>query len=161
MTQVDFYFNAPNSVSIVQQLIVKALNTHSDGRIIVIGTLAMLQELDTYLWTFDTTSFIPHLLCSGMNVDTVLLTHTPVLLVPNMDDTSSEKTHFFEVLPPHYDYLMINIGLTVPSYFARFKHLIEIINVDELSKTKGRERFIFYKQRGYPMSHLDLINNQI
>ncbi len=159
MTQVDFYFNALNTLSVIQRLVVKALNTHSDARVVVTGTLATLQELDTYLWTFDTTSFIPHLLYSDMKMDNVLLANTPVLLVPNVDGTSSERVHLFELLPPHYDYLMINIGLTIPSYFARFKRLIEIIGVDELSKTKGRERFTFYKQRGYPMSYLNLTNN--
>ncbi|MEY3996357.1 MAG: polymerase (chi subunit) protein [Pseudomonadota bacterium] len=160
MTQVDFYFNALNTLSVIQRLIVKALNTHSDARVVITGTLASLQELDTYLWTFDTTSFIPHLLCSDTDIDNTLLANTPVLLMPNTDNTSSETTHLFNSLPPHCDYLIINIGLTVPSYFARFKRLIEIIGVDETSKTKGRERFLFYKQRGYPMSHLDLINTQ-
>jgi DNA polymerase-3 subunit chi len=44
----------------------------------------------------------------------------------------------------------------VPERFSRYERLIELVASDEVSVFKGRERYKLYKQRGYPMSHLDL-----
>jgi DNA polymerase III subunit chi len=157
MTQVDFYFNALNVLSVTQKIIVKALNNPLYATVVVTADSAMLGELDTYLWTFNSTSFIPHLLCTDLNHPAV--NKTPVLLLPNLITPPQPPLNSSQLLPPDYDHLMINIGSTVPHYFTQFKRLIEIVGVDEPSKIKGRERFIFYKQRGYPMSHLDLIHH--
>lgn len=140
MTQVDFYFNAADVYQVTQRLIAKALKAKPNATVVVAGNAAALQAFDSHLWAFDTTSFVPHVFASD-----TLASKTTVLLT-----TGNEEL-------PHSHYgLMVNLGVTVPEYFARFERLIELVASDEDSKIKGRERFMFYKQRGYPMSHLDL-----
>jgi DNA polymerase III subunit chi len=140
MTQVDFYFNAADLYQVTQRLIAKALKAKPNATVVVAGDAVALQAFDAHLWGFDVTSFVPHVFSSD-----ALASKTSVLLT-----TGNEEL-------PHSHYgLMVNLGVTVPEHFARFERLIELVASDEDSKIKGRERFMFYKQRGYPMSHLDL-----
>lgn len=140
MTQVDFYFNAANVFQVTQRLIAKALKAKPNATVVVAGDAASLHLFDAHLWAFDAMSFVPHVFAND-----ALASKTSVLLT-----TGNEEL-------PHSHYgLMVNLGVTVPEHFARFERLIELVASDEDSKIKGRERFMFYKQRGYPMSHLDL-----
>jgi DNA polymerase-3 subunit chi len=40
-----------------------------------------------------------------------------------------------------------------PAHFARFERMFEVISADETDKLAGRERYRFYQQRGYPLTH--------
>ena len=40
-----------------------------------------------------------------------------------------------------------------PGHFARFERMFEIISADEADKSNGRERYRYYQQRGYPLTH--------
>jgi DNA polymerase III subunit chi len=140
MTQVDFYFNATDLFQVTQRLIAKALKAKPNATVVVAGDAAPLKAFDTHLWAYDATSFVPHVFASDP-----LAAKTPVLLTTGGEDL------------PHSHYgLMVNLGSTVPEHFARFERLIELVASDEASVLSGRERFKLYKQRGYPMSHLDL-----
>ena len=140
MTQVDFYFNAADLFQVTQRLIAKALKAKPNATVVVAGSTAALQAFDDYLWSFDASSFVPHVFASD-----ALSTKTNVLLTVGN-----------EALPHSHYGLMVNFGASVPEHFSRFERLIELVASDEESKIRGRERFSFYKQCGYPMSHLDL-----
>lgn len=45
--------------------------------------------------------------------------------------------------------LMINLNTEQPLFFSQFEHLAEIIDSTESIKKPGRERYQFYKDRGY------------
>jgi DNA polymerase III subunit chi len=156
MTQVDFYFNAADLQHVTQRLIAKALAAKA-ATVVVTADTAMLAAFDAYLWAFDAASFVPHLWLKAETFNTAndrnaaLLANTPVILL-----NSDAPAAVLAQLPASHDSLMINCGTALPAHFARFTRLIELVASDEASKTKGRERFMFYKQRGYPMSHLDL-----
>ncbi len=140
MTQVDFYFNAVDLNQVTQRLIAKALKAKPNATVVVAAPTDTLKAFDSHLWGFDPSSFLPHVFA-----DDALAGKTAVLL-----SIGSEQL-------PHSHYgLMVNMGLNVPEHFARFERLIELVAGDETSVLAGRERFKFYKQRGYPMSHLDL-----
>lgn len=140
MTQVDFYFNAADLNAITQRLIAKALKAKPNATAVVAGDATRLQAFDAHLWAFDAATFVPHVFASD-----ALAVKTPVLMMSGSEEL------------PHSHYgLLINLGLTVPEHFSRFERCIELVASDEASVLAGRERFKFYKQRGYPMSHLDL-----
>ncbi|THA38965.1 DNA polymerase III subunit chi, partial [Streptomyces sp. A1136] len=54
-------------------------------------------------------------------------------------------------LPHHH--VLINLSGNTPEHFARFERMFEIISSDEADKAAGRDRYRFYKERGYPLSH--------
>ena len=57
------------------------------------------------------------------------------------------------ILPSGTSQLLINLGADTPAHFARFERLLEIISADDADKAAGRDRYRFYKERGYPLTH--------
>ena len=89
--------------------------------------------LDNLLWSFQAGSFVPHALYPSEKA-----TFTPILIG---HDGVPDSGH--EVL--------INLAPTVPSFFSRFERVTEVVNQDATIKQKGRERFRFYRDRGYAL----------
>jgi DNA polymerase III subunit chi len=45
--------------------------------------------------------------------------------------------------------VLVNLHPSPPPFFSRFERLVEIIGIDENEAAAGRERWKFYKARGY------------
>lgn len=135
MTRIDFYSNVPDKILYACRLVRKART--ADCRLVVFAQdRAQLAKIDEALWTFSDTDFLPHVMA-----DDPLAEQTPVLLAEaGMTDL------------PHHE-LMINLSNQTPPDFARFERLLEIVAADDEDKAAGRERYSYYKQRGYPLSH--------
>lgn len=135
MTRIDFYSNVPDKIQYACRLVRKA--RAANCRLVVFGQdRAQLAQIDEALWTFSDTDFLPHVMA-----DDPLAKQTPVLLADaDMKDL------------PHHD-LMINLSSQTPPDFARFERLLEVISAEDEDKAAGRERYSYYKQRGYPLSH--------
>jgi DNA polymerase-3 subunit chi len=91
------------------------------------------QRLDRLLWTFSDGSFIPHGL-SSEKTDT----NFPVLI--GHDEP-----------PPAYEDVLITVSGQVPDCFSRFQRVAEIVDGSEANKVMARERFRFYRDRGYAL----------
>ena len=52
--------------------------------------------------------------------------------------------------------VLINLASTPPSFFARFERLAEIVAADEAQVQAGRERWRYYRERGYELRVHDL-----
>ena len=135
MTRIDFHTNIPDKLSYACRLVRKA--RAADCRIVLLAADGKeLAALDEALWTFSEHDFLPH-----VPADDPLVASTPVIL------TDSDAADL-----PHYQ-VLINLSGNTPTHFARFKRMFEIITSDEADTLAGRERFRFYKQRGYPLTH--------
>lgn len=95
-------------------------------------------KLDKLLWHFPATAFIPH--CHSNSEEAEKM---PVVLIHNSDKF------------PHHD-LLISLHNECVSYFSRFERVIEIVSTDVEDSCLGRERYKFYKDRGYELRHIDL-----
>jgi DNA polymerase-3 subunit chi len=135
MTRIDFYSDVPDKIAYACRLVRKARAAKSQ---IVMYTpdLQLLAALDEALWTFSDLDFLPH-----VRAGDALAAQTPVILA---HDDSADL--------PHHD-VLINLSGQTPPSFARFGRMLEIISNDDADKLAGRERYRFYKQRGYPLSH--------
>ncbi|HEX2668789.1 MAG TPA: DNA polymerase III subunit chi [Gammaproteobacteria bacterium] len=89
------------------------------------------RELDDLMWTYHDRSFLPHCLAGAEPEVPVHIGH------------GTEPGEGF--------HLLINLGAAVPGFFARFERVAEVVDGDETRKAEGRERFRFYKDRGYPL----------
>ena len=136
MTRIDFHSNIPDKIGYACRLVRKA--RAADARVVVLAESAQLAALDAALWTFSELDFIPHVIA-----DDVLAAQTPVLLA----DDNSESA----VLPHHQ--ILINLTPRTPTQFARFERLFEIVSTHADDVERGRERYRFYQQRGYPLTH--------
>ena len=138
MTRVDFYSNAPDKLDLARLIIYKA---YKQGLSVIVHSTdpPTLSDLDQRLWAEPATSFLPH-----CRTDAVHAANTPVLLNANSDTLN----HTADVL--------INLNATTPGFFSRFERVVEIVSTNEADKDAARQRWIFYKQRGYAMTNHDM-----
>ncbi len=130
MTQIDFYTHVDNKLGLACQLVGKAYAQRA--RVFVYAPDASTCEsLDRMLWTTPAIGFVPH--CRDGDA---LAADTPILIG---HDTAT---------PPH-DEILLNLRGEWPTFFARFQRLIEIVSLDEADRLAARERFKFYRDRGY------------
>jgi DNA polymerase-3 subunit chi len=92
------------------------------------------RRLDELLWTFRAGSFVPHSLDDA----------------PDADAAPIHIGHGNE--PQHHDQVLINLAPEVPLFFSRFERVTELVDQDEQVRKQGRERFRFYRDRGYPLT---------
>lgn len=138
MTKVSFYIIEEDSAkaanSFYCRLTEKVL---SHDNTVYIHTRDHLHagDVDDQLWSFQEEKFIPHQLFS-------VLPHTAKVLIGHEDSPH---------LPDTYHDVLINLHDETPAFFSQFERVAEIVQPDEQSKKKGRERFQFYRDRGYSL----------
>ncbi|MCK9353830.1 MAG: DNA polymerase III subunit chi [Gallionella sp.] len=137
MTKVDFYTGSEDKLRTACQLSHKAMQ---NGVRVVLSAPddATTDALDKLLWQYPATAFIPH--CRS---DAAESEEMPVVL-----NSGSERF-------PHHD-LLISLHNECVPFFSRFERVIEIVGVDAEDSKLGRERYKFYKDRGYELRHIDL-----
>jgi DNA polymerase-3 subunit chi len=137
VTKVDFYTGVNDKLQTACVLSHKALQ---NGLRVLLHTPdeATAASLDQMLWQHPPAAFIPH--CRS---DAEEAAQWPVVL-------NSGNDRF-----PHYD-LLISLHDECVSFFSRFERVIEIVSHDAEDSRLGRERYKFYKDRGYELSHIDL-----
>lgn len=136
MTRVDFYVLDSTSAEARDKLICRLTEkAYSLDHSIYIHTEnpEQAQHLDNLLWTYRESSFIPHQLHDEQQDETcqVIIGH------------SHEPESHSEVL--------INAGNDVPMFFSRFERVAEVVTQNEEQRSQARERFKFYRERGYQL----------
>ena len=89
------------------------------------------RQLDDLLWTFRQGSFVPHTLCPPVEGDA-----SPVSI--GSDETPAAAAE-----------VLINLSDTVPAFFEHYQRVAELVDQQPSVLTKSRERFRFYRDRGY------------
>lgn len=132
MTSIDFYTHCADPLKIAVRIVAKAWAQHGSVRIVTADD-AMTATLDNLLWQWPATGFMPH-----CRLSSALAGDTPILV-----DHAAEHHGPTSVL--------VNLQSAPPSFFARFERLAEIVGDDPQSVAAGRERWKFYKERGYDL----------
>ena len=137
MTQIDFYFHVENKLQTACLLSAKAC---ARG----LRVLAFCpdpeasQKFSRMLWSTPAIGFIPH--CAPENR---LAAVTPVIV----DHDGANLLH---------DQVLLNLRHSWPPFFSRFQRLIEIVSLDEEDRRLARERYKFYRDRGYEIQKHDM-----
>ena len=141
MTRVDFFFNVENKLAKVAELAEAAFKR---GRKVTIYAqhLTHAQQLEQTLWTMQATGFVPHCLANHP-----LANETPIVI-------DWQSTHV-------QDDILINLQPQQPQSFSRFLRLIEIVGLEEADKLEARQRFKFYRDRGYELRTYDQSGNAV
>jgi DNA polymerase III subunit chi len=130
VTRIDFYRYADDKLRFACRLAAKAFAASS--RVIVYSPdPKVLADFDRSLWTYQATGFVPHCF-----LNSPLATETPIVLTSSGDSL------------PHHD-VLLNLGDEWPPFFASFERVLEIVATEETDKEHARERWSFYKKRGY------------
>jgi DNA polymerase-3 subunit chi len=135
MTRIDFHSNVPDKILYACRLARKARAANCQI-VLLTSEQTQMAALDDALWTFSEQDFLPHVFAGD-----ALTANTPIILSDN--DTIE--------LPHHH--ILINLSNRTPDHFARFERMFEVISMEESDKAAGRERYRFYQQRGYPLTH--------
>ena len=137
MTKVDFYTGSQDKLRTACQLSHKAMQ-NGVRTVISLPDAATFESLDKLLWHYPATAFIPHCPCNAEEAEQM-----PVVLTHDGDKF------------PHHD-LLISLHNECVPFFSRFERVVEIISTDAEDSRLGRERFKFYRDRGYELRHIDL-----
>ena len=138
MTRIDFYIledlGRDASMRFACRLGLKAFDRGQPVHVHV-SSDAEATHLDELMWDYPKHRFLPHEIAQP--------------------DTAPQSPIHISHLPPHHEEgLLINLGEDIPNFFGRFDRVAEII-VEE-SRELGRDRYKYYRDRGYPLHHHEL-----
>ena len=143
MTRIDFYV-LPDADPAQRPLLACKLaeKAFSQGLKVYIHTAdaGEAARLDDLLWTFRAGSFIPHALQSDDAAEP-----PPVLI-----------GHDHE--PHTHTDVLINLGNDIPRFFSRFERVAELVDQRTELLAQSRERFRYYRERGYELNTHQLKN---
>ena len=142
MTEVEFHFNVGDKLAYSCRLLRKARS--GGAKIMVTAEPNLLAQLDQMLWTFSSTEFLPH--CRA-DADPATLALTPIVLATSPSDPAFAGC-------PHG--VLVNLGQVVPEGFERFERFIELVSSAEEDRLSARQRWTYYKDRGYALKKYDL-----
>jgi DNA polymerase-3 subunit chi len=137
MTHVEFLHGSPDRIQAAAQWLQQAWGRRQ-AVLVYIPDAEAAARLDRVLWTQPQLSFLPH-----CRADAPLAAETPILLTDRLDAPPQENC-------------LLNLSNELPSTFSRFEQLVEIISTDDTDKLPARERFKFYRERGYPVDSRDI-----
>ncbi|SNS98280.1 DNA polymerase III, chi subunit [Noviherbaspirillum humi] len=135
MTRIDFHSNVPDKLLYACRLVRKARG--ANFQVVVLAQDApMLNRFDELLWTFSDLDFLPHAQSHEPHA-----AMTPIIL------TADDEAEL-----PHRQ-ILVNLSDRTPAAFASFERMFEIVSSEENDRALGRERYRYYKDRGYPLTH--------
>lgn len=96
------------------------------------------EHLDQLLWSFSELAFLPH---QRVDADHPLDTDHPTpVTIGTVGDHSD---------PLHCEDVLVNLDAEVPLWFSRFSRVTEFVSGDDAERQSARERYRFYRDRGY------------
>ncbi len=137
MTQIDFYTHVNDKLHTVCQLVAKAYERKLKVLVFTPDS-GTSSKLDNMLWTASAIGFIPHAIAGAE-----IAAETPIII-----------DHQGETL--NHDDVLINLRPEWPPFFSRFQRLVEVVSVEENDRLAARERYTFYRDRGYPIKSHNL-----
>ena len=139
MTRVDFYVLEDSAAQARERFACRL--TEKAWRLkhrvyLFAASPAEAQRLDSLLWTFSDRSFLPHVL-DAPDLDPALAAATQVRVGAGEPAFEAE--------------LLVNLGSEVPLFFSRFERVAEIVGGSDADRALARDRFRFYRDRGYTL----------
>ncbi|AKM31495.1 DNA polymerase III subunit chi [Pandoraea faecigallinarum] len=135
MTRVDFHTHVANRLQYACRF---ARKVYGAGQtLVVVGELDVLRAFDQTLWTFSPLEFVPHCFTGD-----ALAAKTPVVLAAPHEEAQHHQ-------------VLLNLAASIPTHFARFERVVEIVGDSPQDLAGARERYRFYRDRGYTLNNYD------
>lgn len=136
MTKIRFYTDVTDRAALIQHLVSQALSRQRHVTVYLQDREQAVQLSDA-LWQQAADSFFPNALADAEHVAL-----TPVQLVWQPEQVNQDD-------------LLFNCQATLPKFFSRFRHVFELVGTDESDKAAARQRWAFYRDRGYEIQHMN------
>lgn len=137
MTRIDFYVSPETELQARRQLACRLTEkAYKLGKQVYIHTESETdsQLMDELLWSFRQGSFVPH------QISTTQSSISAPVLIGHHQEADGQAD------------VLINLTDTIPDFFSHFERVAEIVNEDENVRLKARERYQFYRDRGYDLT---------
>ncbi|MFO1313797.1 MAG: DNA polymerase III subunit chi [Burkholderiales bacterium] len=135
MTTIDFYTRVGDRLAIAARIVAKAHAAHGNVRVLT-PDAETTDALDRLLWIVPATGFLPH-----CRMDSPLAGETPVWIDHRLDHDGPAA-------------VLVNLHAAPPPFFSRFERLAEVVGIEDAAA--GRERYKFYRERGYELRAHDM-----
>jgi len=133
MTLIEFHFNVADKFSKIAQLAQQFLDRGASLTILCPNqpaSLALQQSLQS---------------------------HASLMLPADWPSSGHPAIHVASQLHSiSHDDVLINLQHPSPKQFSCFLTTIEIVSTDEQDKVQARDRYRFYRERGYQINHVDV-----
>lgn len=134
MTRIDFYLLTSTSPDLRLDYACRlAHKAWSKGHRVYLNCTdaEQTETLDRLLWSFRADAFLPHDLAA--------------------DDPAAAVVCGTGEPPAAHNDLLINLADSTAEAFSRFTRMAEIVIEHDPVRLPARERFRFYRERGYPL----------
>lgn len=128
--RVDFYLlssSEPQAVGLVACRLLEKAYLRGHRVFVYCESQQKAESLDELLWTYKDDSFIPHHLQG----------EGPEPPPPVQIGYDSE--------PRGYNDILLNMATTIPTFFSRFRRIIEIVAADDAAKEISRNHYRDYR----------------
>jgi len=132
MTSIDFYTHVDDRLAVAARLVAKAYASHGTVRVLT-PDAGTTEALDRLLWVSPPLAFLPH-----CRLDASVAAETPIWIDERLKHDGPAA-------------VLVNLHPQPPPFFSRFERLAEIVGVDEDDRAAARNRFRFYRERGYEL----------
>ena len=140
MTKIDFYIHVNNKLQMLCTLAAKAL-ARKVRLLILTPDLQTTEQAERSLWMQPAIGFLPH--CRSNHrlaaVTPIIVDHVPEPIV--------------------HEQVLVNLQAECPLVFSRFELVIEIVTADAADREAARDRYRFYRDRGYEIRNHDMSKN--
>lgn len=141
MTRIQFLHGAPDRLAAAAAWLRDAWQERRPV-LVYVPVRQTAEQLDRILWSQPAIGFVPH--CSS---ESPLASETQIVLAHTLEGA------------PH-DGCLLNLADELPPGFSRFEEVVEIVSTDDRDRLPARERFKFYRERGYALDARDISEGQ-
>lgn len=159
MTNIDFYILSAQEhqqrLDFACRLVEKAYRSRCKV-LVQLNNESEAKAFDELLWSYRASSFIPHCLLNETTNQAESKTENKSES-ETVSEAESCRVHiaFNEQTPPHFD-VLINLADEIPSKFARYNRVLEVVIQQDDVLANTRKHYRFYKDRGYPINNIDM-----
>ena len=156
MTKIDFYITNINTLddywNFACRLTEKAFRKQCDVYLHTANEEHMA-AVDKLLWTFRPNSFLPH--SSEISSEISSENSGKESEDNSKNDDSASATGEILVAcsgdPRDHHDVLVNLTEETPECFSRFTRVAEVVMGTDEAKAKSRQRYKYYRDRGYPL----------
>jgi DNA polymerase-3 subunit chi len=150
VARVDFHSQVGDKLTYTCRLVRKIFSLASASepikKIVIVGSVVDIDQLNQRLWGFSSEDFLPHCL-----IDEESAEFTPILLATTYDEDQFQNI-------PHQD-VFIHLGQDflegIEQITNRFDRVIEVVSLEENEVAAGRQRYKQYRSMGVELFNHD------
>ena len=142
MTKIHFLHGASDRIEAAASWLHLAWSKRQDASaqqvVVFTPDAALAERIDRQLWLQPAGSFVPH-----CRAGSPLANETPIIISDSLAALNAHRQ-------------LLNLSDSVPAEFSRFDEVVEIVSQTGPDKLPARERFKFYRERGYELQNQDI-----